>query len=347
MLNFKKKAMISGVNGQDGSYLAELLLKKNYKVYGLIRRASLFNTKRIDHLFKNKNFFCEFSDLTDSSNLNNLLIKIKPNEIYNLAAQSHVKVSFEIPDYTAQVDALGTIRFLSAFKEICPSSRFYQASSSEIFGGDFESMPQNENTPFKPRSPYAAAKLYSYWVCKIYRESYKLFISNGILFNHESPRRGPTFVTKKITKGISEILKGERKYLELGNLDAVRDWGYAKEYIYAMWKMLQIKKPNDFVISTGQGLTVRKFVEKSFKYADINIQWTGKGIREIGICKKTKKTLVKINKKYFRPNEVEYLMGDSAKARKYLKWNPKIKTDKLIKIMMDYDLKYPDYGFDN
>jgi GDPmannose 4,6-dehydratase len=347
MIRVKKKVIITGVNGQDGSYLAELLLKKNYKVYGLLRRVSLFTTKRIDHIFNDKNFSAEFCDLTDSSNLNNLLLKIKPDEIYNLAAQSHVKVSFDIPDYTAQVDAIGTIRLLSAFKEICPKAKFYQASTSEIFGGYLKDLPQDEDTNFIPKSPYAAAKLYSYWISRIYRDSYNLFISNGILFNHESPRRGPTFVTKKITKGISEIINNKRKFLELGNLDAVRDWGYAKEYVYGMWKILQTNKPNDFIIATGKGTTVREFVEKCFKIVDINIVWVGKGLKELGICKKTKRTLVKINKKYFRPNEVDYLIGNPKKIQKFLNWRPTVNIDELAKIMMDYDLKYNDYGFDD
>jgi GDPmannose 4,6-dehydratase len=342
----KKKALITGVNGQDGSYLAELLIKKKYQVFGTIRRSSVFTTERIDHLIGSKNFQCEYSDITDSSNLNNLLRNIKPDEIYNLAAQSHVKVSFDLPDYTAQVDAIGTVQLLNAFKEICPSSKFYQASTSELFGGHKNTLPQNEKTPFNPKSPYATAKLYSYWIVKNYRDSYNLFASNGILFNHESPRRGYTFVTKKITKGISDIIKGKIKFLTIGNLDAIRDWGYAKDYVYAMWKILQVKKPDDFVISTGKGVSVRKFIEEGFKHVGKKIVWKGKGLNEKGFCKNTGKLLIKVDKKYFRPNEVEFLIGNSSKAQKILKWKPKVDYKKLVKIMLDYDLKYDKYGGD-
>ena len=279
-----KKAFISGVTGQDGSYLAEFLLKKSYEVHSIVRRSSVFTTNRIDKILKNKNFFTYHGDLVDSSNLGSLITSIGPDEIYNLGAQSHVAVSFEIPEYTAEVDALGTIRLLNLVRESKKNIKFYQASTSELFGGIPGTAPQNEKTSFYPKSPYGAAKLYAYWITKNYRESYGLHASNGILFNHESPRRGETFVTKKITKGVANIFKGKQKNLQLGNLDAKRDWGYAKEYVESMWLMLQQDKPDDYVIATGVTKTVREFVELAFKYIDIDIIWEGSGINEKGLC---------------------------------------------------------------
>ena len=337
-----KKALITGITGQDGSYLAELLLKKNYKVYGIIRRASIFNTIRIEHIRRDLNLF--YGDLTDSSNLNKLIEKIVPDEIYNLGAQSHVKVSFEVPEFTAEVDALGVLRLLDTIRETRIKTKLYQASTSELFGGYPDTIPQNEKTPFYPRSPYAAAKLYAYWVVNNYREAYDIFACNGILFNHESPRRGETFVTKKITKAVANIIKGKQDKLYLGNLNAKRDWGYAKEYIEAMWLMLQQDKPEDFVIASGKTWSIRQFVEFAFKEVNIDIKWVGSDINERGICKKTGKTLVEVNPRYFRPTEVDILLGDSTKAKKKLNWSPKTSLEELVKIMVRYDLKYDTYG---
>ncbi|MGE5329731.1 MAG: GDP-mannose 4,6-dehydratase [Deltaproteobacteria bacterium] len=338
-----KRALITGITGQDGSYLTELLLSKGYEVHGIIRRASSFNTKRIDHLFENpeignKSLFLYHGDLTDSSNLNRVIEKVKPDEIYNLAAQSHVKVSFEVPEYSAEVDAIGTLRLLDAIKESGIRTRFYQASTSELYGGMPDTAPQNEKTPFHPRSPYAAAKLYAYWITVNYREAYNLFACNGILFNHESPRRGETFVTKKITKAVANIIIGKQEKLILGNLDAKRDWGFAGDFVEAMWMMLQQDKPEDYVIATGETHTVREFAELVFRYAGIDIVWEGKGIEEKGICRKTGKTLVEIDSKYFRPTEVEFLLGDSSKAKKKLGWEPKVKLNDLVKMMLDNDM---------
>ncbi|MBA7511056.1 GDP-mannose 4,6-dehydratase [subsurface metagenome] len=337
-----KKALITGITGQDGSYLAEFLLSKGYEVYGIIRRASVFNTARIERIRNDINLF--YGDLTDSSNLNRLIEKIAPDEIYNLGAQSHVKVSFEVPEFTAEVDALGALRLLDTIRETRIKTKLYQASTSELFGGYPDTIPQNENTPFCPRSPYAAAKLYAYWVVNNYREAYDIFACNGILFNHESPRRGETFVTKKITKAVANIFKGKQDKLCLGNLNAKRDWGYAKEYVEAMWLMLQQDKPEDFVIATGKTWTIRQFVEFAFKEVNIEIRWVGSGINERGICKKTGKTLVEVNPRYFRPTEVDLLLGDSTKAKKKLNWSPKTPLEKLVKIMVRYDLKYDTYG---
>ena len=338
----KKIALITGVTGQDGSYLAEFLLEKGYEVHGLVRKSSSFNTKRIDHVIKNKqyadSFFFHYGDLTDPSSLNRLLEKVKPQEIYNLGAQSHVKVSFQIPDYTAQVDALGTLRMLDALRETNIDAKFYQASTSELFGKATET-PQNENTPFYPRSPYGVAKLYAYWIVVNYRESYNMFACNGILFNHESPRRGETFVTRKITRAACKISEGLQENLYLGNLDAKRDWGYAPEYCKGMWQMLQQNNPNDFVLATGKTTSVRKFVELAFKELNIDIIWEGKGINEVGKNKKTGKVLVKIDKKYFRPAEVNELQGDYSKARKELGWEPKTSLGDLVKLMIRSDLK--------
>tara|TARA_A100001011_G_scaffold394599_1_gene487376 strand:+ start:97 stop:1143 length:1047 start_codon:yes stop_codon:yes gene_type:complete len=338
-----KRAFITGINGQDGSYLTEFLLQKGYEVHGMIRRSSSFNTGRIDHLHNDpkildKKLFIYYGDLTDSSNLNRLIEKIKPDEIYNLGAQSHVKVSFEVPEYTADVDAIGTLRFLDAIKENGLKTRFYQASTSELYG-KIQEIPQNENTPFYPRSPYGVAKLYSHWIIINYREAYDLYAVSGILFNHESPRRGGTFVTRKITIAVSRIKLGLQDTLLLGNLDAKRDWGYAPEYVEGMWLMLQQEKPNDYVLSTGESHTVREFVTRAFKELDINIKWKGKGINEVGIDENNGKVLVRIDPSYFRPTEVDILLGDSTKANKELGWKPKTKFNELVKIMVETDFK--------
>lgn len=339
-----KKALITGITGQDGSYLTELLLEKGYEVHGIIRRASSFNTKRIDHLFENseignKRLFLHHGDLTDSSNLNRLIEKIQPNEIYNLGAQSHVQVSFEVPEYTAEVDGVGTLRLLDAIRETGVACKFYQASTSELFGGLPETAPQSEKTPFYPKSPYGAAKLYSYWITVNYRESYNLFACNGILFNHESPRRGETFVTRKITRAVASIISGKQERLSLGNLDAKRDWGFAGDYVEAMWRILQQDKPQDFVIATNETHTVREFVELAFKEVGIEIEWTGSGVNEKGVCKKTGKVYVQVNPKYFRPAEVDLLWGDCSKAEKELEWVRKVDFPGLVKMMVEGDLK--------
>tara|TARA_B100000965_G_scaffold311620_1_gene271226 strand:+ start:1222 stop:2256 length:1035 start_codon:yes stop_codon:yes gene_type:complete len=339
-----KKAFVTGITGQDGSYLAEFLLEKGYEVHAITRRASVFTTNRINHLLDNPNLFTHHGDLTDSSNLHMLLSKIEPDEVYNLGAQSHVAVSFEVPEYTAEVDALGTLRLLNAIKDLGQNPKYYQASTSELFGGIPETEPQNEKTPFFPKSPYGAAKLYAYWITVNYRESYDMFACNGILFNHESPRRGETFVTKKITKGVANITKGIQDYIFLGNLNAKRDWGYAKDYVETMWLMLQQKNPDDFVISTGKAHSIREFVELAFDYVDINIEWKGNNENEIGINSSTGETLIKIDPKYYRPAEVEFLRGDSSKANRILGWKPKTSLKDLVKIMVDYDLKNEDYG---
>jgi GDPmannose 4,6-dehydratase len=335
-----KKAFITGITGQDGSYLAELLLDKGYEVHGIIRRSSTFNTSRIDHLEQNNNFHTYWGDLTDSSNLHSLLKDIEPDEVYNLGAQSHVAVSFQVPEYTGEVDAIGTIRLLNAVKDLKNKPRFYQASTSELFGGLPETAPQSETTPFYPKSPYGAAKLYSYWVTVNYRESYDLFACNGILFNHESPRRGGTFVTKKIAKAVADIKYGRLKELHLGNLDAKRDWGHAKDYVEAMWMMLQHDKPLDLVIATGQTYSVRDFVELAFRAIDVDIEWKGTGIDEVGFDKNTGKVLVKVNSKYFRPAEVEHLHGNAEKAYQMLGWKPKISFASLVNEMMEHELTY-------
>jgi GDPmannose 4,6-dehydratase len=333
-----KTALISGITGQDGSYLTELLLEKGYNVHGIVRRSSSFNTFRIDHLYNNpdlldKRLFLHFGDLTDSSNLNRLVEKVKPDEIYNLGAQSHVQVSFEVPEYTAEVDGIGTLRFLDAIKETGVKTRFYQASTSELFGLAQE-IPQNEKTPFYPRSPYAVAKLYAYWMVVNYREAYNLFACNGILFNHESERRGKTFVTRKISVGVSKIMTGQLNMLLLGNLDAKRDWGYAPEYVEGMWKMLQIDTPQDFVLATNETHTVREFVEEAFKVLGEEIVWEGTGKEEIGYLKSIGKPVVGINPRYYRPTEVELLLGDYSKAKQILDWEPKTTFKELVKIMV-------------
>ncbi len=335
-----KKALITGVTGQDGSYLAEFLLRKGYEVHGVIRRSSSFNTGRIDHIINNdqyeNQFFFHHGDMTDASNLNRLLERTEPDEIYNLAAQSHVQVSFDIPDYTAQVDALGTLRFLDAIRETRLNTKFYQASTSELFG-KVQEVPQKETTPFYPRSPYGVAKLYAYWIIVNYREAYDLFACNGILFNHESPRRGKTFVTRKITQAASKIKEGLQDKLLLGNLDAKRDWGYAPEYCEGMWKILQLNNAEDFVLATGEQHSVREFVECSFKELDIHIEWQGKNENEVGIDKASRKTIVGIDSKYYRPTEVETLLGDSSKAKKIFGWKPKTSFDELVRKMVHSD----------
>jgi len=337
-----KRALITGITGQDGSYLTEILLEKGYEVHGIIRRSSSFNTKRIDHLYADKNvidkkLFLHFGDLVDTSSLNRLLEKIEPDEIYNLAAQSHVKVSFEVPDYTAQVDALGTLRFLDAIRETgLRKVKFYQASTSELYG-KVQEVPQTETTPFYPRSPYGVAKIYGYWIVVNYREAYDIFASNGILFNHESPRRGETFVTRKITRAVARIKHGLQQSLHMGNLDAKRDWGYAPEFCEGMWRILQHDKAEDFVLATGETHSVREFIELAFKEIGITVAWKGKGVNEVGKDKETGKVLVEIDKSYFRPTEVDLLIGDPTKAKKKLKWKPKTTFEELVTIMVKAD----------
>ena len=340
-----KKALITGITGQDGYYLAKLLLSKNYQVHGLKRRTSLINTSRIDKFFedskfRDKKFFLHHGDMTDASSLISLVNKIKPDEIYNLAAQSHVKVSFEIPEYTADSDALGVLRLMEAVKSsnLIKKIKVYQASTSELYG-KVQKVPQDEKTPFYPRSPYGIAKLYAHWITVNYREAYNLFVCNGILFNHESPLRGETFVTRKISIGLSRIKLGLQKKLYLGNLNSKRDWGHAEDYVVAMWKMLQQKKPDDFVIATGKQYSVKDFVNTAAKELDIKIKWTGKGSNEKGIDRKTNKVIIEIDKKYFRPTEVDSLKGNYNKAKKILKWSPKINFKKLVKEMVESDLK--------
>lgn len=339
-----KKALITGITGQDGSYLTELLLSKGYEVHGIIRRHSSINTKRIDHLFENeeigdKTLFLHYGDLTDSSNLNRLITKIQPDEIYNLGAQSHVQVSFEVPEYTAESDAIGTLRLLDAIRESGVRCRFYQASTSELFGGLPNTVPQSERTPFYPKSPYGAAKLYAYWITVNYRESYGLYACNGILFNHESPRRGETFVTRKITRAVANIIAKKQEKLSLGNLDAKRDWGFAGDYVEAMWLILQQEKPQDFVIATNETHTVREFVELSFKEIGISIEWKGIGVEEKGYDKATGKLLIDVNPRYFRPAEVELLWGDCRKAERELGWERKVNFPELVKMMVNGDMK--------
>ena len=330
-----KVALISGITGQDGSYLAELLLETGYEVHGIIRRASQINTQRIDLIYDRIKL--HYGDLTDSTNLVRIIQQVQPDEIYNLGAQSHVKVSFEIPEYTGQVDALGTLRILEAVRLLGmeKKTRIYQASTSEMFG-KVQEIPQKETTPFYPRSPYGVAKLYGYWIVKNYRESYGLHASSGILFNHESPRRGETFVTRKITIGLSRISVGEQDILYLGNLNAKRDWGHAKDFVEAMWLMLQQDEPDDYVIATGKQHSVREFVEAAAPYFGMKIAWEGEGVDEVGIDKLTKKTVIKVNPKYFRPAEVETLLGDATKAKEKLGWEPKISFEQLVEDMCIY-----------
>lgn len=338
-----KTALITGITGQDGSYLAELLLEKGYEVHGMIRRSSSFNTDRIEHLYQDQHIngvrlFLHYSDLSDASSVSRLLEKIRPDEIYNLGAQSHVRVSFDIPEYTAEVVGIGTLRLLDAIKESGLKTKFYQASSSELYG-KVQEIPQKETTPFYPRSPYAVAKLYAYWITVNYRESYGLYACNGILFNHESPRRGETFVTRKITRGLARILAGKDDCLYLGNLDAKRDWGYAKDYVEGMWLMLQQKTPNDYVLATGTTHSVREFVAECAALTGIDLIWKGKGLKEIGIDRSTKKVIVRIDPRYYRPAEVDILLGDPRKAKKELGWKAKTNFKQLVKIMMQNDLE--------
>ncbi|XP_071172365.1 GDP-mannose 4,6 dehydratase-like [Mytilus galloprovincialis] len=342
----RKVALITGITGQDGSYLAEFLIEKGYEVHGIIRRSSTFNTSRIEHLYddpkshKEGSMHLHYGDLTDSTCLVKIISQIKPDEIYNLGAQSHVKVSFELAEYTANVDAVGTLRLLDAIRTCDLSSKvkFYQASTSEMFG-KVQEIPQKETTPFYPRSPYGVAKLYAYWIVINYREAYDMFACNGILFNHESPRRGETFVTRKITRAVAKIVLGQQEKVELGNIDAKRDWGHAKDYVEAMWLMLQHDKPEDFVISMGESHSVREFIEKAFKVVDIEIVWEGEGPNEVGKDKKTGAVRVAINAKFYRPTEVEFLLGDCTKAKTVLKWEHKYSFDTLVTEMVNSDLK--------
>ena len=335
----KKIAFITGVTGQDGSYLAEFLLSKNYEVHGMVRRSSLEQKLRIDKLFINKNFHVHYGDMTDTGNVNALVLKIQPDEIYNLAAQSHVKISFEIPEYTANCDALGTLRLLEAIRinGLTKKTKFYQASTSELYG-KVKEVPQNEDTPFYPRSPYACAKLYSYSLVVNYREAYGIYACNGILFNHESPRRGDSFVTKKITKSVAEIKLGITNSLSLGNINSYRDWGYAKEYVEGMWLMLQKDIPEDFVLATGKKHSVKEFIEMAFSYVNIEIKWKGSGLKEVGFDPSSGKILVKIDPYYFRPTEVELLLGDPSRAKDKLGWESKTTLKELVHLMMESDL---------
>ena len=331
------RALITGITGQDGSYLAELLLEKGYEVHGIVRRSSLINTHRIDHIYDNPKITLHYGDLTDSTNLVRVIQQTQPDEIYNLAAQSHVKVSFEMPEYTADVDGVGTLRVLEAVRLLGMENKvkIYQASTSELYGL-VQETPQKETTPFYPRSPYGVAKLYAYWITKNYRESYGMYACTGILFNHESPRRGETFVTRKITRGLSRISSGFQSKLYLGNLNAKRDWGHAKDYVEAMWLMLQQETPEDYVIATGEQYSVKEFVEKAASYFGMNIVWEGEGLNEIGIDTYTNNVVVKVDPKYFRPAEVETLLGDATKAKNQLGWEPKISFDELIEDMCIY-----------
>lgn len=342
---YKKRALITGITGQDGAYLAELLLSKGYEVHGVKRRSSSFNTSRVDHLYRDPHeadnrFFMHYGDLTDSTNLIRIIQEVRPDEVYNLAAQSHVKVSFETPEYTANSDALGTLRLLEAIRilKMKDKIRFYQASTSEMYG-KVQEIPQTEKTPFYPRSPYGAAKVYAYWITVNYREAYGIYACNGILFNHESPIRGETFVTRKITRAVARIKLGIKERLYLGNLDAKRDWGFAGDYVWAMWAMLQQKTAEDFVIATGQAHSVREFVEKAFAEAGIFIVWEGAGVEEVGLDNATGNVRVQIDPRYFRPTEVEFLLGDPAKAKEKLGWNFRTSLDQLIQIMLQEDLR--------
>ena len=336
-----KKTLITGITGQDGSYLTELLLDKGYEVHGIIRRHSSPCTERIHHLLSNTAYksklFLHYGDLTDSSNLQGLIRRIKPDEVYNLAAQSHVGVSFEVPEYTAEATGVGTVKLLEAVRQSGLPIKFYQASTSELFGGIPGTAPQNETTPFYPKSPYGAAKLYSYWITKNYRESYGMFTCNGILFNHESPRRGENFVTRKITLAVGKIIAGKQEKLSLGNLDAKRDWGFAGDYVEGMWLMLQQEKPDDYVLATNETHTVREFVELAFSEVGVDIKWRGKGVEEKGYCQKTGKLLVDVDSQFFRPAEVELLWGDSSKAERELGWQRKVSFKQLVKMMVDAD----------
>jgi len=344
----KKKALIFGITGQDGSYLAEFLLKKGYEVHGVKRRSSSINTSRVDHIYQHpheerRNFFLHYGDITDSTSVSKIIEIIKPHEIYNLAAQSHVAVSFEVPEYTANADALGTLRILEAIKfhKLEKKTKFYQAGTSEMYG-KVKEIPQNENTDFYPQSPYGVAKLYAHWITKNYREAYKIFGSNGILFNHESPRRGETFVTKKIIRALIRIKMGKQKILYLGNLDAKRDWGHARDYVIAMWKILQLKQPDDFVIATGRQYSIRQFIGFVSKKLNMQIIWKGKGLKEKGYDTVSKRNIISIDKNYIRPLDVNTLLGNASKARKKLSWKPKINIHKLIDEMISEEVKILD-----
>jgi len=331
-----KKALITGITGQIGSYLAEILLSKGYEVYGTIRRTSMVNAReRVENI---KGIHLIYADLTDMSSIENIIHEVQPDEIYNLAAQSHVWISFRIPDYTSDVNALGTLRICEAARKLKKECKIYQASTSELYGGIYE-HPVTEETPFVPKSPYGVAKLYAYWIIRNYRESYNMFCSNGIVFNTESPRRGENFVTRKITLGVSEIIKGKREFISLGNLNAKRDWGHARDTALAMWKILQTEKPDDFVIATGKAHSIREFVEESFKHAGIEIAWRGQGLNEEGYDKNTGKVYIVVDPIYFRPSEVNTLIGDSTKARTQLGWEPQYTFEALVKEMMEHDLK--------
>ncbi|HKQ97913.1 MAG TPA: GDP-mannose 4,6-dehydratase [Candidatus Polarisedimenticolia bacterium] len=339
-----KKALITGITGQDGSYLTELLLDRGYEVHGIVRRSSSFNTKRIDHLFQDPHvrdarLFLHYGDLNDSSSLNRILERVHPEEIYNLGAQSHVHISFQVPEYTAESTGLGTLRILDAIREAGIKPRFYEAASSELFGKASE-VPQKETTPFYPRSPYACAKIYAYWTTVNYREAYGIHASNGILFNHESPRRGETFVSRKVTRAVARIAKGAQDRLYIGNLNAQRDWGYAKEYVEAMWLMLQQPKPDDYVVATGETHTVRELCEAAFRHAGIEIVFKGQGVEEKGYDRKSGKLLVEVDPKYFRPTEVDLLIGDASKARRVLGWAPRTTFAELVRIMVAHDLEH-------
>lgn len=331
-----KKALITGITGQDGSYLAELLLEKGYDVHGIIRRSSSFNTGRINHIYPQLKL--HYGDVTDTLSLEHVIQEVKPDEIYNLAAQSHVAVSFELPEYTGQVDAMGVLRLLETLRRYSPDTKIYQASTSELFG-KVQQVPQTEETPFYPRSPYGIAKLYAYWITKNYREAYGMFVSNGILFNHESPRRGETFVTKKITKGLVNWIETGIP-VRLGNLNAKRDWGYAKEYCEGMYRILQHDVPDDFILSTGESHSNREFIEEACKYINVELQWIGEGLDEKGIDVKTNKTVIEVDQRYFRPSEVDLLMGNSEKAKRLLGWEAKTNFKDLIKLMMEDDMRH-------
>ncbi|MGP3957643.1 GDP-mannose 4,6-dehydratase [Nonomuraea sp. 3N208] len=337
-----KKALITGITGQDGSYLTELLVEQGYEVHGIVRRASNFNTHRIDHIYhdsdSNRLLHLYYGDLTDSSSLNRILEQVAPDEIYNLGAQSHVHISFQMPDFTTEANAVGTLRILDAIKEVGISPRFYQASSSELFGGLGTTM-QSESTPFYPRSPYACAKLYAYWITVNYREAYGLFACNGILFNHESPRRGEVFITRKVSRAVARVSRGKQERLHIGNLNARRDWGYAKEYVQAMWLMLQQPAPDDYVVATGETHSVRELCEAAFAHVGIDLVWKGEGVDEQGIDRRTGKVLVEVDPKYFRPTEVDFLAGDASKARKKLNWEPKTRFQELVSLMVEHDLR--------
>ncbi|WP_397600993.1 GDP-mannose 4,6-dehydratase [Silvanigrella sp.] len=344
MMSKQKIALITGITGQDGAYLSDFLLKKGYIVHGIKRRSSSFNTQRIDHMFtdyhnQDAKFFLHFGDLTDSTNLIRIIQTVRPDEIYNLAAQSHVQVSFESPEYTANADAIGALRILEAIRilDLIKHTKFYQASTSELFG-KVQEIPQKESTPFYPRSPYGVAKLYAYWATVNYREAYNIFATNGILFNHESPIRGETFVTRKITRAVAKILLGQQDCLYIGNLNASRDWGHAKDYVEGMWKILNYTTPSDFILATGRSMLVRDFIKLAFSFVDIDIYFKGEGVDEVGICKKTSKVLIKVDPNYFRPTEVDVLVGDYSKAKDLLNWSPKISVEELCKEMVYSDL---------